>query len=319
MTQNNSQKGIATSITITIIVLAIIVAGVAYYFIQQQSVEVMVKEKGEAMMAKEPSVIVSDQTVQDGTVTIDSVVTVNSGWIVIHNSVSGKPGPIVGYATVNEGKNDNVVVRIDAEKATADLFAMLHIDAGVMGTYEFPGNDVPIKSGDEVVVTGFMTTGEAMVDKETETMMMEAGPIEDTMMKKVDDTMMKEMMTMVYQYSGQLADVTESKTIRGISTDGKSSGTAKASFKDDAYSLLATFQDLPESQGTDFYEGWVVRKGLRFSVISTGKIEKVDGVYTNMYLSGEDLTDHDFYVLTIEPDDNNPAPADHILEGTMAK
>lgn len=39
----------------------------------------------------------------------------------------------------------------------------------------------------------------------------------------------------------------------------------------------------------------------------------------NTYSSGEDLTDHNFYVLTIEPDDGNPAPADHIVEGTLKR
>ena len=161
--------------------------------------------------------------------------------------------------------------------------------------------------------------GETMTDEETEAMMMKAEQTRDAMMKNVDDTMMKEMMTMVYQYSGQLADVTEGKTIRGTSTDGESSGIAKANFKDSVYSLLVTFENLPDPQGTDFYEGWVVRKGSQFSVISTGEVEKVDEVYTDTYLSGEDLTDHNFYVLTLEPDDGDPAPADHILEGTMTK
>ena len=80
-----------------------------------------------------------------------------------------------------------------------------------------------------------------------------------------------------------------------------------------------TFENLPNPVGTDFYEGWIVRKGLRFDVISSGRVEKVGGVYTNTYSSGQDLTDHDFYVLTIEPDDGDPAPAGHILEGTLSK
>ena len=100
---------------------------------------------------------------------------------------------------------------------------------------------------------------------------------------------------------------------------GNASGTAIANFKDDTYSLLATFENLPDPEGTDFYEGWIVRRGDDFDVISTGKVEKADEVYTNMYTSGADLTDHDFYVLTIEPDDGDPAPADHIVEGVMKK
>jgi len=159
----------------------------------------------------------------------------------------------------------------------------------------------------------------AMVDKETEAMMMKAEGMGDTMMKDVGQTMMQEMMTMSYQYSGQLLDVTGGKTIRGVNTGGASSGVAKASFADGTYSLLATFEDVPDPQGIDFYEGWVVRKGAEFHVLSTGRVKKIDGVYTNTYSSGEDLTDHDFYVLTLEPDDGNPAPADHIVEGTMTR
>jgi hypothetical protein len=139
----------------------------------------------------------------------------------------------------------------------------------------------------------------------------------DEMMKKVDDGMMKEMMTMTYQYSGRLEDVTRGDDVRGLNTGGESGGVAQANYADGKYNLLVTFENLPDPVGTDFYEGWIVRKGLNFDVISSGVLKKVDGVYTNTYSSGQDLTDHDFYVLTLEPDDGNPAPADHILEGTL--
>ena len=110
-----------------------------------------------------------------------------------------------------------------------------------------------------------------------------------------------------YAFEGMLEDVTE----------GKAFGTAKSNFAEDRYDLVATFANLPEPQGSDFYEGWIVRKGENFDVVSTGKAKKIEGVYTNVFTSDEDLTDHDFYVLTVEPDDGDPAPADHVLEGTM--
>ena len=122
---------------------------------------------------------------------------------------------------------------------------------------------------------------------------------------------------MIYQFRGELFDVTDGATVTGVNTGNKATGEAQANFEDGEYSLKATFKDLPDPQGTDFYEGWVVRKGLSFSVISTGRAEKVDGEYQNIYKSQEDLLDHDFYVLTIEPDDGDPEPAEHILEGTM--
>lgn len=158
-----------------------------------------------------------------------------------------------------------------------------------------------------------------MVDKEVEVMMEKVEPKTDVMKKDVDEEMMKNMMVKSYEYSGELSDVTEGKTMGGINTGGAGLGIAQANYEGGVYNLLATFDNLPDPQGTDFYEGWIVRRADPFSVISTGRVEKVDGAYINIYSSGEDLTDHDFYVLTIEPDDNDPAPADHIMEGTLSR
>ena len=46
----------------------------------------------------------------------------------------------------------------ELEAATEKLFAMLHLDAGTLGSYEFPGDDVPVKAGDAVVMAPFMIT-----------------------------------------------------------------------------------------------------------------------------------------------------------------
>jgi hypothetical protein len=147
-------------------------------------------------------------------------------------------------------------------------------------------------------------------------------PTEDVMMKKMDETEMAmemtEMKAMTFDYSGTLEDVTDGKSIRGLSTSGAAIGEAKASFSDGKYSLMATFENLPDPKGGEFYEGWVVRKSP-FDFISTGELQKVDGMYINTYTSGSDLTAYSFYVLTVEPDDGDPAPADHIVEGTMTK
>lgn len=121
--------------------------------------------------------------------------------------------------------------------------------------------------------------GGVMVDKEIEDMMEKTEPTEDAMMKDVDEAMAKDMMAMSYEYSGELSDVTEGKNIRGLNTGGNASGVAKANYKDGAYDLLVTFKNLPDPQGTDFYEGWIVRRVNSFSVISTGKVKKVEGIY----------------------------------------
>ena len=113
-----------------------------------------------------PRVEVQDQAVKNGTVTVARVVAFEPGWIVIHADKGGKPGPILGKTQVKPGENLNVVVSIDAAKATPRLHAMLHVDRGTAGTFEFPGGaDVPVKVGGKVVnvpfnvVSALPTTG----------------------------------------------------------------------------------------------------------------------------------------------------------------
>jgi len=102
-----------------------------------------------------PSVTVSDQPIEDGTVTVDMVVAAGPGWIVIHIDEDGSPGPVIGQAAVEEGENEDVEVEIDEDQATDTLHAMLHDDLGTVGTYEFPGADVPVQLNGEIVMEPF--------------------------------------------------------------------------------------------------------------------------------------------------------------------
>jgi len=106
-------------------------------------------------MAVVPSVSVADQGIVDGTVTVDEIISEGPGWLVIHAQAEGKPGPVLGYAPVADGVNDDVQVEIDVDNATETLYAMLHTDAGTVGEYEFPGDDVPVKVAEQVVTPAF--------------------------------------------------------------------------------------------------------------------------------------------------------------------
>ena len=106
-----------------------------------------------------PSVTVSDQAIEDGTVTVGQVVSDGPGWMVIHADQDGAPGPVIGWAAVQDGTNTDVSVEIDTANATQTLYAMLHTDAGEMGTYEFPGADGPVQVEGQVVVQPFAITG----------------------------------------------------------------------------------------------------------------------------------------------------------------
>lgn len=105
-----------------------------------------------------PSVTVSDQSLQNDTVTIDRVVTDEPGWLVLHADNGGAPGAVVGHSAVEPGENLNVELQVDAAQATPTLYAMLHVDRGTLGTYEFPGADTPVRLGGNVVTPPFQVS-----------------------------------------------------------------------------------------------------------------------------------------------------------------
>jgi len=106
-----------------------------------------------------PAVTVADQEIVDGTVTIPVVVSDGPGWIVIHADQDGKPGPVLGQTAVGDGASADVMVELAEEGRTETLYAMLHTDAGQVGTYEFPGDDVPVQVDGQVVTPAFQATG----------------------------------------------------------------------------------------------------------------------------------------------------------------
>ncbi len=110
-------------------------------------------------------VVVANQAVQNRTVVVQNVTSVGAGWIVIHADANGSPGADVGHAAVKAGANPNVSVTIDTTKATARLYAMLHVDAGVVNTYEFPGADIPVPNA----TVGFNVTNFASLAQPTAT------------------------------------------------------------------------------------------------------------------------------------------------------
>jgi hypothetical protein len=111
-----------------------------------------------------PNVQVAGIGIVDGTVTMVRTTIDGPGWVVIHADVDGAPGPVIGYASIDEGVTRNVVVDVEPEAATPILHAMLHVDAGTVGTYEFPGPDEPVMIEGNIVMARFSST--AVIDEE---------------------------------------------------------------------------------------------------------------------------------------------------------
>jgi hypothetical protein len=106
-----------------------------------------------------PSMTFEDQAVQtheDGEmhVHIDSALIDAPGWMVIHSSADGAPGPVIGMYPLLTGNNVDVHVTISEDPGT-QVFPMLHYDTCEMGVYEFgtvEGCDAPVFVMEQVVV-----------------------------------------------------------------------------------------------------------------------------------------------------------------------
>jgi hypothetical protein len=105
-----------------------------------------------------PSVSVSNQLVLGHGVRINSVYSEGPGFVVIHQDGGGSPGPVAGQAAVSAGWTYNLEVEIDPTLATPTMFAMLHVDDGTVGVYEFDGAsglDNPVSVNGQVVTPSF--------------------------------------------------------------------------------------------------------------------------------------------------------------------
>jgi len=104
----------------------------------------------------EPQVVVGDQLVLGGFVTIDSIYSEGPGFVVIHRA---SDGGVAGVSQpLNPGWTNNLRINLDTSLAEAQMSGMLHVDDGVVGTYEFgtvEGADAPIRVGDAIVNTLF--------------------------------------------------------------------------------------------------------------------------------------------------------------------
>ena len=115
--------------------------------------------------------VVEDQTLTNNMLTIDNVTLSNDGWLVIHRD-NGNGGPMVPEIIsvpkmVQAGETSDVMVQLEEGVEVQDgetLWAMLHTDDGVIGTYEFNGTnglDAPIMDEmDNIVTDSFMVSVE---------------------------------------------------------------------------------------------------------------------------------------------------------------
>jgi LPXTG-motif cell wall-anchored protein len=115
-----------------------------------------------AAQAATGSLDASDQALNNQSVTVAKVTSSGPGWMVVHLDENGQPGKVLGQTAVPAGDSSNVVVKLSQDvPAGGKVWPMLHVDAGQAGVYEFPGADVPVKNGDDVVMKQITITAAA--------------------------------------------------------------------------------------------------------------------------------------------------------------
>jgi LPXTG-motif cell wall-anchored protein len=97
-----------------------------------------------AAQAKD-AVDAADQPIVNSSIKVASITATVDGWIVAHLDENGGPGKVLGQTAVKAGDSKDVAIKLSEDvPAGGKLWPMLHIDAGVIGTYEFPGADAPV-------------------------------------------------------------------------------------------------------------------------------------------------------------------------------
>ncbi len=99
------------------------------------------------------TVAAADQAISNGSIVLAEVNATQDGWIAVHIDQGGKPGTVIGHAAAPKGKTSNLAVKLEQDvPAGGKVWPMLHVDAGTIGTYEFPGPDAPVVVGGNIVM-----------------------------------------------------------------------------------------------------------------------------------------------------------------------
>lgn len=136
-----------------------------------------------------PALTLEAQTLQGTQILIKSALIDAPGWIAVHSSQDGTPGPVIGTFPLLTGLNTNLAIEVDAAQAGEEVFPMLHYDTGEMGVYEFgtvEGADGPVMVGGNVVVGPLSLTGGAMEGEATPEH--EMGATEEAGMEATEET-----------------------------------------------------------------------------------------------------------------------------------
>jgi hypothetical protein len=108
-------------------------------------------------------IAIHDQDTNANELYVDEVDAAQPGWLVVYKDANGSLGEMVGYTLVQPGKNTGLNMAVDSSKIGNDpgLWAVLHMDSGAIGTFEFGGADAPVVVNGKMVEVAFASAAAA--------------------------------------------------------------------------------------------------------------------------------------------------------------
>ena len=99
----------------------------------------------------------------------------------------------------------------------------------------------------------------------------------------------------------------KSINLTGVDSYKGSSGMANLVKKDEKYFLISQFKNLPKLNDISRYRSWLILKGPSLAHYSLDIVKEVNGLYTNVYITDEDITKKmNLYGLTIQSEKSSP-------------
>lgn len=97
----------------------------------------------------------TDQRSDGTSVVVEETVLTAPGWVVVHADSDAGLGPIIGVsALLPTGRSEGVRVTLDRPivASVGAVHAMVHMDDGEAGKFEFPAGDQPATTGEGALV-----------------------------------------------------------------------------------------------------------------------------------------------------------------------
>jgi len=102
---------------------------------------------------KPPALVVRNQSLEGGTITVQSLYLDKPGFVVVHKDVNNTFGAVIGNSDLLQGEVNNAKVAVNTSQTGTRVWVMLHYDDNNNGLYEFPAEDAPIVINGNVLVT----------------------------------------------------------------------------------------------------------------------------------------------------------------------